>query len=141
MLKLPLRFICHALRRPAEEKIRDQYQALLRDAEIRAGISEPPRQWLVISGENGEIELRDASYTSWVRDETLLLVSDGRATERTVVPAADAYRVMVEEVSSVLAGRAGWVVPIEESLATAAVLDAAFASSRAGGTATAVEPV
>jgi hypothetical protein len=32
----------------------------------------------------------------------------------------------------------GWVVPLADSLATAAVLDAAFASSRAGGAPTAV---
>ena len=103
------------------------------DAEVRAGISEPPRQWLVIAGERGEIELRDTAYTSWVRDDTLLLVSDGRTTHRTTVPAANAYRLMVEEVSSVVAGEGGWVLPLSESLATAAVLDAAFASGRAGG--------
>ena len=103
------------------------------EAEVRAGISEPPLQWLVITGDSGEIELRDSAYTSWVRDETLLLVSDGRRTERTTVPAANAYQVMVEEVSSVIEGDRGWVVPLAESLATAAVLDAAFASSRSGG--------
>jgi len=108
------------------------------DAEVRAGISEPPRQWLVITGESGEIELRDAAYTSWMRDDTVLLVSDGRSTDRTTVPAANAYRVMVEEVSAVIGGNPGWVVPLPESLATAAMLDAAFASGRAGGSPVAV---
>ena len=102
-------------------------------AEIRAGISEPPRQWLVITGDSGEIELRDGSYTSWSTDETVLLCSDGRSTQRTVVPPANAYQVMVEEVSAVIAGGEGWVVPAADSLAAATVLDAAFASSRQDG--------
>ena len=103
------------------------------DAEVRAGISEPPRQWLVIAGDAGEVELRDAAYTSWVTDETELLVSDGRTTRRTRIPATDPYRVMVEEFSRVAAGGDGWALPLAESLATAAVLDAAFSSARSGG--------
>jgi D-xylose 1-dehydrogenase (NADP+, D-xylono-1,5-lactone-forming) len=108
------------------------------DAEIRVGISEPPRQWLVISGDRGEIELPASSYTSWKDDETVLLVSDGAGTRRLPVPAVDAYQLMVEEVSSVVAGGAGWTLPLTESRATAAVLDACFASARAGGTAVAL---
>jgi predicted dehydrogenase len=103
------------------------------EAEVRAGISEPPRQWLVVTGDDGEIELRDAAYASWVNDETELLVSDGTTTRRHAVPATDAYRVMVEEVSSVIAGGDGWVVPLAESRATAAVIDACFAAAGGGG--------
>ncbi len=100
-------------------------------AEVRAGISVDAGQWLVVTGERGEIELRDAPYTSWKDDDTELWVSDGTGTERVPVPATDAYRVMVEEVSSVLAGGPGWVLPLAESRQTAAVLDAALAG---GGT-------
>ena len=39
------------------------------------------------------------------------------------VPGADAYRIMVEEVSSDLTGGPGWVLPVEQSLQTAVVLD------------------
>lgn len=103
------------------------------EAEIRAGISEPAKQWLVISGERGELEFRDFPYTSWRDDPTLLLVSDGRGTERIELPATDAYRVMVEEVSAAIEGRPGWLLPLGESIDTARILDAAFASARAGG--------
>jgi predicted dehydrogenase len=103
------------------------------DADIRAGISEPPTQWLVVTGESGEIQLRDAAYTSWTTDTTELLVSDGTGTERTRFPGVDAYCVMVEDVSSVIGGGPGFVVPLSESRATAAVLDACFASARTGG--------
>jgi predicted dehydrogenase len=109
------------------------------EAEVRAGISEPPRQWLVITGDHGEIELRDAPYTSWRDDETMLLVSDGTTTDRVHVPACDPYRVMVEEMSSVIGGGSGWLLPLDESVTTAAVLDAAFASARAGAQPVAVE--
>jgi predicted dehydrogenase len=104
------------------------------EAEVRAGISgSGDGQWLVLTGEQGEIELRDAPYTSWTDDVTELLVSDGRDTERVKVPGTNAYVVMVEEVSSVLRGGPGWVLPVEESRQTAAVLDAARASAAAGG--------
>jgi xylose dehydrogenase (NAD/NADP) len=91
-------------------------------AEIRAGIDEGHGQWLVITGSAGELELRDAPYTAW-KDPTELWVSDGSGTERVPVPGVDAYRVMVEEMSSVLAGGPGWVLPLEESRLTAACLD------------------
>jgi xylose dehydrogenase (NAD/NADP) len=104
------------------------------EAEVQAGISAGEGQWLVITGERGEIELRDAPYTSWKEDDTELWVSDGRGTERVPVPATDAYRVMVEEVSSVLRGGPGWLLPVAESRQTAAVLDAARQSASAGST-------
>lgn len=100
------------------------------EAEIRVGISEPPKQWLVITGDRGEIELPGAAYTSWIHDETELLVSAGAGTRRIPVPAIDAYRVMVEEVSAAITGGSGWLLPLSESRATAAVLDACFESAR-----------
>jgi predicted dehydrogenase len=96
------------------------------EAEIRAGIAEPPTQWLVITGDAGEIEFRDAPYTSWRDDPTMLLLSDGSTTERIELPATDAYRVMIEETSAVIDGRPGWVLPVGESIETARVLDAIF---------------
>ncbi len=102
-------------------------------AEVRAGISGGgDGQWLVLTGERGEIELRDAPYTSWTDDVTELLVSNGTDTERVAVPGANAYVVMVEEVSWVLRDGPGWVLPLAESRDTAAVLDAARASALSG---------
>ncbi|MCA1712041.1 MAG: Gfo/Idh/MocA family oxidoreductase [Actinobacteria bacterium] len=103
------------------------------EAEVRAGITEKEGQWLVLTGERGEIELRDQPYTSWTDETTELWVSDGSGTERVPVPGTNAYVVMVEEVSSVLRGGPGWVLPVAESRQTAAVLDAARASAASGG--------
>ena len=103
------------------------------DAEVRASIASDEGQWLVVTAEGGEVELREQPYTAWKDDDTELWVSDGTATERVPVPATDAYRLMVEEVSSVVAGGPGWLLPLAESRDTAAVLDAARASAAAGG--------
>lgn len=103
------------------------------EAEVHAGISGGQGQWLVITGDRGELELRDAPYTSWKDDATELWVSGGGGTERVAVAATDAYRLMVQEMSSVLRGGPGWVLPLEESRATAAVLDAAGHSAASGG--------
>ncbi len=92
-------------------------------AEVRAGIDEGLGQWLVITGSDGEIELRDEPFTSWKDDVTTLLVSDGSGTDRVPVAPVDAYQVMVEEVSSVLRGGPGWVLPLAQSRETAACLD------------------
>ncbi len=99
-------------------------------AEIRAGIAEPPTQWLVITGESGAIEFCDAPFTSWRDDPTELIVSDRRSTERVELPATDAYRVMVEETSAVIEGRPGWVLPVGESIETSRILDAIFDAAR-----------
>ena len=40
------------------------------EAEVRAGIQGSTGQWLVITGDHGELELRDAPYTSWTDDVT-----------------------------------------------------------------------
>ena len=104
------------------------------EAEVHAGIAVDRGQWLVITGERGEVELRGPStFTAWKEDATELWVSDGTSTERVPVPAVDAYALMVEQVSSAVRGGPGWVLPLEESRATAAVLDAAFASAARGG--------
>jgi xylose dehydrogenase (NAD/NADP) len=93
-------------------------------AEVRAGIEGSEGQWLVLTGERGEIELRDAPYTSWKDDASELWVSNGTGTERVQVAATDPYQLMVEEMSSVLRGGSGWVLPLAESRDTAATLDA-----------------
>ncbi|MGI8537860.1 MAG: Gfo/Idh/MocA family protein [Mycobacteriales bacterium] len=103
------------------------------EAEVHAGIGTGDGQWLVVTGDRGEIELRDAPYTSWKDDDTELWVSDGTATERVPVAATDAYRLMVQEVSSVLRGGPGWVLPLADSRATAAVLDATRQSAAGTG--------
>ena len=104
------------------------------EAEVHAGIAADRGQWLVITGERGELELRGRSaFTAWKDETTELWVSDGTATERVPVPATDAYAVMVEEVSSAVRGGPGWVLPLAESRQTAAVLDAAFASAARDG--------
>jgi xylose dehydrogenase (NAD/NADP) len=104
-------------------------------AEICAGIDDGRGQWLVVTGTGGQIELRDEPFTSWKDDATALLLSDDTSVERIDVPAVDAYQLMVEEVSSAVAGSPGWVLPLTESRLTAACLDQIRSSAAASRTA------
>jgi D-xylose 1-dehydrogenase (NADP+, D-xylono-1,5-lactone-forming) len=106
------------------------------DAEVHVSISEQERQILVITGDNGEIELRERAFTAGLGENLELWVSrGGKGTERVPVAGADPYRLMVEEISEVIRGRGGWLLPLSESLDGAKAIDAIFASSRSGGTA------
>jgi predicted dehydrogenase len=102
------------------------------DADLRASIAEEERQWLVVVGERGEFELRGSAFTAWEGQDTELWFSSPHGAEPEPVPAANAYRLMVENVSAVVSGGEGWVVPLSDSLATATILDAAFESAAAG---------
>ncbi|MDP9239020.1 MAG: Gfo/Idh/MocA family oxidoreductase, partial [Actinomycetota bacterium] len=102
-------------------------------AEVRAAIDEPESQWLTITGERGQVELPGEPYTTMGGQESEVVVSDERGAEHLPAPAADAYQVMVEEMSSVLDGGPGWLLSLAESRACAATLDACFASARGDG--------
>ena len=101
-------------------------------ADLRCSIAEEPRQWLVVAGERGELDLRDAAFTAWEGQETELWFTSPAGSEPETCPAANAYALMVENVSAAIAGAEGWVVPLAESRTTAAILDAAFESAAAG---------
>ncbi len=106
------------------------------NAEVHVSIAEHGRESLVITGDDGEIELRDRSYTAQLTHDTELWVSrGGTGTERIPVPAADPYRLMLEEFSEVIRGRDGWLLPLAESLDGAQLIEACFASARDGGAA------
>jgi predicted dehydrogenase len=105
-----------------------------RSAQVRVSMAEPFRQWLVITGDSGEIELPGRPYTEKA-EASELLVSDGRDTRRMQIPPANAYQIMVEEVSSAVRGGPGWLLPLERSRATAVLIDACLTSAAAGGTA------
>lgn len=99
-------------------------------AEVHVSMEEQAKQWLVVRGSQGELELTDQPYTATWFAPAELLVSDGRGTERIEVAAADPYKLMFEQVSAVARGEPGWVLPLADSRQTAAVLDAAFESAR-----------
>ena len=103
------------------------------EAEIHVGITADESQWLVITGDEGTIEMRDAPYTSWKDDHTELVITRSASMDRIQVAAVDPYRVMVEEFSSVVRGGPGWILPLAESRMTAALIDAARTSAALGG--------
>ena len=101
-------------------------------ADVRVSVAEEPRQWLVVAGDRGELDLRGSAFTAWDGQETELWFTSPAGSEPERVPPANAYALMVENVSSAVAGGDGWVVPLAESRTTAAILDAAFESAAAG---------
>jgi predicted dehydrogenase len=101
-------------------------------AELHASIAEPERQWLSITGDAGRIDVPSPPFTAWHGMHTTVEVSDGRETRRLPVDPDDPYRLMVEDVSHAFATDQPALLPLAESLASAAVLDAVFASAGAG---------
>jgi predicted dehydrogenase len=102
------------------------------DADLRCSIDEEPRQWLLIKGARGDFEFEQDAFTAWYATDTRLVFSSPAGREPEPVPAANAYTLMVENVSAVAEGRDGWVVPLADSFATADVIDAAFSAAASG---------
>ena len=89
-------------------------------ATIIASFVMPESQRLVIRGTAGEIRVEDdQAFTSWRTPSELWI--DGRIES---LPAADAYRVMFEEVSASIRGEGGWVLPARDSVRVARAVDA-----------------
>jgi predicted dehydrogenase len=101
-------------------------------AEVHVSMAEDMRQWLVVRGERGEIELPEQPYTASWTLPVQLLISDGTGTERRDVEPADPYKLMFEQVSAATRGEPAWVLPLSDSWETAAFVDAALASLAKG---------
>jgi len=88
-------------------------------ARITASFIQPEHQQLALAGSEGRIDLPgNDAFTSWRAPSTLVV--NGHLEEFAPV---DAYRIMVEQVSTVILGGTGWVVPPRDSLAVAHLLD------------------
>jgi len=92
-------------------------------ARIKASIAETPSQGLLITTPSVQLEFLDAPFTSWREPSGLRLVKNGVEVVE-MFPRCNAYTLMVEAVSSRVAGEDAWVLPLSASLATAHTLDA-----------------
>ena len=75
--------------------------------------------------ERGALEIPDSPYTAWYANPTAIVAGG----ERTTFGPVDAYRLMVENVSAVIRGDDGWIVPLDQSRAVADVIDRCFAAA------------
>lgn len=89
-------------------------------ARVRGSFEAPEGQWLVVKGEAGTLDLPGPTYSAWTSDPTVLRV-DGRPLASW--EPVDAYRLMVEAFSARVRGEDAWVIPLEQSLRVAEVLD------------------
>ena len=80
----------------------------------------PSRQEFVVKGSQGRMSTEvGESFTTW-NEASSLRVND----EREDFATANAFVNMVENVSAVIQGDSGWVVPHSDSIRVAAILDA-----------------
>lgn len=77
-------------------------------------------QRLIVHGSLGTAAMgAGQAFTSW-REESTLLVGGG---EESFAP-VDAYQVMIEQVSARIQGEDSWVVPMNDTIRVAEILDA-----------------
>jgi predicted dehydrogenase len=92
-------------------------------AEVRMSFEEPESQGMRISSPDLVVELGPPAFTSW-RQPATLVVTDSDGTREELFAACDAYELMVGAVSARIRGDSdAWVLPLEESVAVAEVLD------------------
>ena len=79
----------------------------------------PSNQLFIVRGTNGQISTETGeSFTTW-NEASSLLVNDVREE----FPVTNAFVEMVENVSRVIEGDSGWVVPSTDSIRVAQILD------------------
>ncbi len=79
----------------------------------------PSHQQLIVQGSHGQISTEvGESFTTW-NEVSSLLVNDVREE----FPVTNAFVQMVEDVSGVINGESGWIVPSADSIRVAAILD------------------
>ncbi|MFM8505184.1 MAG: hypothetical protein ACKOBB_09125, partial [Acidimicrobiaceae bacterium] len=81
-------------------------------------------QILKIEGSSGVIETKDGEAFSTWREPSSLRVNDQIENFKEV----DAFVEMIEQVSEQITNRSGWVMPTNDSLRTAQILDQIIAS-------------
>lgn len=100
-------------------------------ATITASFDLPESQEIVVEMPGLSIEFVGQAFTTWQQPCALRVTRDGVASEEQF-PACDPYRLMVQAVAARVQGATDvWVLPMSESAAVAATLDA-IAARRPG---------
>lgn len=103
-------------------------------ARIRAAFDRPEEQWLEVSGHLATLRFGAPAFTAWTDDRTTLEVAPaGGAPTREHFAPCDPYQLMVEAVGRRVRSGDAWVVPPEQSVAVARLLDAVRAAPGSGG--------
>ncbi len=101
------------------------------------GMELAPAQRVQLHGAAGHIELREAWNPPGDRPSELLLETSPElerpATERIPFPAVDQYTILAERFARAAAGGEPAPIPLEDTLANMAVLDALARSAESGG--------
>ncbi len=98
-------------------------------AQLDASYTLPLRQRLTAVGQDGTLVLEAPWRSDWGGD---LLVERGEETERISVPAADSYRLELEDFAAAARGERPPLLGREDALAQARVLEALYRSAESG---------
>lgn len=93
-------------------------------AQLMSSFEKDVPQILKIEGSSGVIETKDGEAFSTWREPSSLRVNDQIENFKEV----DAFVEMIEQVSEQITNRSGWVMPTNDSLRTAQILDQIIAS-------------
>jgi xylose dehydrogenase (NAD/NADP) len=97
----------------------------------------PPAQWIEVAGDQGRIELRRSAFGAMAGDVTMLDLRDSSGQQqRFEFEPVNAYARMFRDVSAAIRGDDAFVVPLWQSLATVAALDAVRAAASTGSAVT-----
>jgi D-xylose 1-dehydrogenase (NADP+, D-xylono-1,5-lactone-forming) len=91
-------------------------------AVVTASLSGAAEEVLEIVGEAGRIRLAERAFTAGVDPSTLVVETAAGSTVRRF-PAQNPYQTMVAEIGAAMRGQAAYLVPLDQSLAVAAVLE------------------
>lgn len=95
-------------------------------AELRVGFNDD-KQTLAIEGDHGCLDVPSAPFTA---SGGKIKVTHDDAERVVASEGADTYGIMIDEVSSAFRGGPGWLLPLADSRACAAVIDAWRAVAR-----------
>ncbi|MGH4031211.1 Gfo/Idh/MocA family protein [Actinomycetota bacterium Odt1-20B] len=95
-------------------------------ADIACSLLGDLKEEFTLRGSEGTVRLSDPAYTAGAKPCELELARANGPVDVSPYPATDPYQLMVENIDRALSGRTSYVVPIEQSLLIAQVIDAAL---------------
>lgn len=102
-------------------------------ASVQVALTGGGDQRLRVHTGSATIELSTPVFTSLDQESDIIVrLRDGGNTQRARFPPCNPYRTMVESVAAAVRGEDSWVVPLAESHAVAATLDAVHTAARDG---------
>jgi xylose dehydrogenase (NAD/NADP) len=96
-------------------------------ATVTGSFDRPESQGITVQAPGLSVEFVGQAFTTWQEPCALRIIEDGVERQEQFA-ACDPYRLMVEAMSARIGGADAWLLPLADSVAVAATLDAIAAS-------------